>query len=362
MGLGLFPAGIDVDPGDRGSELGGTGVGDLALPDEDLLQILQFRKFGETGVRNLGAVEIQILEIREALERIKSCIGHGGVLEVEAAEVRHARDVGEPLVRHLGAGEVHPLDLRRDRLQLGELVVVEFLAHVERAEAQLGRVLCDRHQRSARLLDASDRFLHELLHRGIDLRRVGLGHGARCLRQIAEDVVGGGEGLLIRFEFGDRAGGLGSAANPEREEGGLLLGELFLVLRRHVLVVAHRQEDALEEGTLVHLAGDHGGTFVASLEDCLDRDHAQLAFGFLGAVALVALRFEHRSDKILVELALRRVGSSRQGGEGGGEKEAGEKGAFHTRGIDSKILSKTRPLGKVKSSHNGVGDRGGNGA
>jgi len=87
-----------------------------------------------------------------------------------------------------------------------------------------------------------------------------------------------------------------------------------------VLVVVEREVDALDEGAFVDLPGDDGGAFLPSLEDRLERIHAELALRFLLPVAADAFRVEDGSDEVFVELALRGVGERGRGranGKGG---------------------------------------------
>jgi len=65
---------------------------------------------------------------------------------MEAGDIVHPGKMGETAVANFGAGEIDPLHPGRDRLQCGELVIGKLFAHIQCAEAKLGRVLSDCHE------------------------------------------------------------------------------------------------------------------------------------------------------------------------------------------------------------------------
>ena len=72
----------------------------------------------------------------------------------------------------------------------------------------------------------------------------------------------------------------------------------------------------LEQDALLGVARDNGRTFFAALEQAVTVIEAKVAFLFLGIVAFVALRDQHRADLRFEELHVHRL---EVGGQGGGQ-------------------------------------------
>ena len=137
------------------------------------------------------------------------------------------------------------------------------------------------------------------------------------LADLQEVGPSGGDGVLGGFHA--RVGG--SAINPFREVGDDLRVQFRALLRHHqgLMAVLHGQD----EEALLRVTGDDGRTFFAALEQAVTVIEAKVAFLFLGVMAFIALRDQHRPDLRFEELDVRRLQVGGQG-TGQGKTEPGQ--------------------------------------